>query len=149
MPLNITIHHIHITPEKKLEFQQTIQDDPLLKSLTDTIVAGWPENASDVPNALRPYNNHRDELTVEDGLIFKGEALIIPPAKREKILHKIHEGHQVPVQSTTLCLLARHQPRHQTHGRIMCNVSMTPSTGTMATTQTNTSTRTTMVTHQC
>ena len=79
VPLDIAIHHIHITPEKKLEFQQTIQDDPLLQSLTETIVAGWPENASDVPNALRPYHNHRDELTVEDGLILKGEALVIPP----------------------------------------------------------------------
>ena len=94
MPLDIAIHHIHITPEKKLQFQQTIQDDPLLKSLAETTVAGWPENASDVPNALRPYHNHHDELTVEDGLILKGEALIKPLIEKEKILHKIHEGHQ-------------------------------------------------------
>ena len=93
VPLNIAIHHVHITPEKKLEFQQTIEDDPLLKSLAETIVAGWPENASDVPNMLRPYHNHRDELTVEDRHILKGEALIIPPVEREKILLKIHEGH--------------------------------------------------------
>ena len=42
VPLDITIHRIHITPEKKLEFQRTIQDDPLLQSLAETIVAGWP-----------------------------------------------------------------------------------------------------------
>ena len=94
MPLDIAIHHVYIAPEKKLEFQQTIQDDPLLKSLAGTTVAGWPENASDVPNALRPYHNHHDELTVEDGLILKGEAFIIPLVEREKILYKIHEGHQ-------------------------------------------------------
>ena len=28
--LDIAIHHVQITPEKKLEFQETIQDDPLL-----------------------------------------------------------------------------------------------------------------------
>ena len=28
--LDIVIHHVHITPEKKLEFQRTIQDDSLL-----------------------------------------------------------------------------------------------------------------------
>ena len=27
---DIAIHHVHIIPEKKLEFQGTIQDDPLL-----------------------------------------------------------------------------------------------------------------------
>ena len=38
--LDITIHHVHITPEKKLEFQETIQDDPTLQSLAETIVRG-------------------------------------------------------------------------------------------------------------
>ena len=78
VPLDIIIHHVHITLEKTLEFQQIIQDDPLLKSLTGTIVAGWPEDVNDVPNVLRPYHNHHDEMTVEDELILKGEALIIP-----------------------------------------------------------------------
>ena len=79
VPLDITIHHIHIIPEKKLEFQQTIQDDPLLTSLAETIVAGWPENVSDVPKLLRLYHNHHAEITVEDGLILKRKALIITP----------------------------------------------------------------------
>ena len=91
---DISIHHVHITPEKKLEFQRSIQDDPLLYTLAETIVAGWPENVSDVPKVLRPYHQYHNEMTVEDGLILKGEALIILPAEREKILHRIHEGHQ-------------------------------------------------------
>ena len=52
--LDVAIHHVHITPEKKLEFQRTIQDDPLLHTLADTIVAGWPEDIKDVPKALCP-----------------------------------------------------------------------------------------------
>ena len=84
--LDIAIHHVHITPEKKLEFQRTIQDNSLLCTLADTIVAGWPEDIKDVPKALCPYHNHCDIMTVEDGLILKGEALIIPPLEREKTL---------------------------------------------------------------
>ena len=91
--LDIAIHHVHITPEKKLEFQRTIQDDPLLCTLADTIVAGWPEDIKDVPKALCPYHKHLDVMTVEEGLILKGEALIIPPLEREKLLQAIHEGH--------------------------------------------------------
>ena len=49
--LDIAIYHVHITPEKKLEFQRTIQDDPLLCTLADTIVAGWPED-------IRTYPKH-------------------------------------------------------------------------------------------
>ena len=33
--LNIAIQHIDITPEKKLEFKQTIDDDPLPCSLAE------------------------------------------------------------------------------------------------------------------
>ena len=58
-----------------------------------TIVAGWPEDIKDIPKALCPYHNHHDVMTVEDRLILKGEALIIPPLEREKILQGIHEGH--------------------------------------------------------
>ena len=61
--LDIAIHHVHITPEKKLEFQRTIQDDPLLRTLANTIVVGWPEDIKDIPKALCPYHNHRDVMT--------------------------------------------------------------------------------------
>ena len=67
--LDIAIHHVHITPEEKLEFQRTIQDDPILHTLPDTIVAGWPEDINNIPKALCPYHNHHDVMTLEDGLI--------------------------------------------------------------------------------
>ena len=58
-----------------------------------TIVQGWPEDVNDFPNAPRPYHHYQNELTVEDSLVLKGEALIITPTEKE-MLHKIHEGHQ-------------------------------------------------------
>ena len=110
---DIVIHHVHIIPEKKLEFQRTIQDDSLLHTLADTIVAGWPEDIKDTPKGLCLYHNHCDIMRVEDGLILKGEALIILPLEREKILQAIHEGthgyHQVSIPSKTMCLLAWNQ----------------------------------------
>ena len=91
--LDLAIHHVHITPEKKLAFQQSIQDDPLLRSLAETIIAGWPEDIKDLPNALQPYHTYHDIMTIEDGPILRGEALIIPPSERGKVLESIHEGH--------------------------------------------------------
>lgn len=57
--------------------------------LTYMIMAGWPEDIKGIPKALCPYNNYHDIMTIEDGLIAKGEALIILPLEREKIL----QGH--------------------------------------------------------
>ena len=47
----------------------------------------------DVPKALWPYHGQCDSLTVEDGLILCGEAIIVPQGERKKVLEQIHEGH--------------------------------------------------------
>ena len=91
--LDIAINHIHITLQRKMEFQASILDDPLLCSLADAILASWLEDTNDVPWLLCPYYAHCDFLTVEYGHILCGEALIIPPTERENVLQAIHEGH--------------------------------------------------------
>ena len=52
------------------------------------------EDPKDIPEALRPYWNHRDTMTVKDGIILHGEAILVPSVERGEILQQIHEGHQ-------------------------------------------------------
>ena len=92
IPLDITINHVHITPDNKSEFQAIIQDDPFLCSLAKVIITGLPEDINDVPHALCLYHGHQNVLTIEDGFILCVKALIIPPSERQKILHAIHMG---------------------------------------------------------
>ena len=68
-PLDIAINHVHITPDRNAEFQALIQDNLLLCSLAEMIIVGWPDDINNVPHALCPYHDHRNSLTVEDGLI--------------------------------------------------------------------------------
>ena len=91
--LDISINHVYITDEKKQDYQKAIQDDPLLHALADIIVSGWPEDIKDVPKSLRPYHGQRNMLTVEDGIILRGEAIVIPPEERKKVLEQLHQGH--------------------------------------------------------
>ena len=93
IPLDIMINHVNITTDRNTELQALIQDDPLLHSLAEMIIAGWPDDINDVPHVIHPYISHRNILTVEDGLILWGEALIIPLSEREKIIQAICEGH--------------------------------------------------------
>ena len=93
IPLDITINQVHITIQKTTEFWVSICNNPLLSSLADTILAGWPEDINDVPYSLCPYHAHHNILKVEDGLIPCGGALTILPAERDKVPQEIHEGH--------------------------------------------------------
>ena len=62
----------------------------------------WPKDIKEVPHPLHPYWQHRETLTIEDGLVLQGEALIIPPAKRERVLHQLHQFHQGITKSQLL-----------------------------------------------
>ena len=45
------------------------------------------------PQSLHPYFLVRDELSVQDGLIFKGQRCVIPLSPRTKIKEKLHGAH--------------------------------------------------------
>ena len=51
---------------------------------------GWPKVHSDCHPLLLDF---RDEISLQDGLLFKGHRLIIPESLRSKAIQQIHEGH--------------------------------------------------------
>ena len=42
---------------------------------------------------IQPYFHHRDELTIEDGIIYKGDGCVIPATLRPELLRKLHGPH--------------------------------------------------------
>ena len=64
-----------------------------MRKLVFRIVQGWPEIRRDCEMNLLPYWNFRDELSVIDGVIFKGSRVVIPRSMRNQMLTKIHTGH--------------------------------------------------------
>ena len=68
-PLDITIHHACITPTHKEAFQQAFVNDPEMRALADLIITGWPKDIKEVPHPLCPYWQHRETLTIKDGLV--------------------------------------------------------------------------------
>ena len=43
----------------------------------------------------RPYWNFRDKLSVLDGVLLKGNHIIVPKSMRTHVLNQIHEEHVV------------------------------------------------------
>ena len=80
--LDIAIHRACLPPERKEAFQQAFVTNPKMHTLADMIITGWPDDIKAVPCLLCPYWQHHETLTIEDGLVLHGEALIIPPSER-------------------------------------------------------------------
>ena len=81
-------------PDCKEAFQQAFINDPEMQALADLIITGWPEDIKEVPHPLHPCWQHRETLTIEDGLVLHSTALVIPTAERERTLHQLHQFHQ-------------------------------------------------------
>lgn len=42
---------------------------------------------------MKTYHSYRDELTVQDGLVLRGDRIVIPVALRRDVKERIHAGH--------------------------------------------------------
>ncbi|MGH0142006.1 UNVERIFIED_CONTAM: hypothetical protein FKN15_074960 [Acipenser sinensis] len=69
------------------------QQDASLQTLQSVITIGWPETKQETPTIIKEYWTYRDELTTQDGIIYKGNRVVIPKAVRSNILTLIHESH--------------------------------------------------------
>ena len=84
-----------VVPDARIrEIHQHTNDDLALQLLKQTIQEGWPDHQSALPPLVVPYFSIRDELAVTDGLVFRGERLVIPKSLRSQIKKDIHCGHQ-------------------------------------------------------
>ena len=54
---------------------------------------GWP-NSHKIPGVLKSYWQVKSEINMINGLLLKGERIVIPAAMRLEMLDRIHEGHQ-------------------------------------------------------
>ena len=72
------------------------------------IYTGWPDKLQDLPGEIRDYWSYREELVMENGVIFKGRQVLVPPVLQGDILVQLHSGHQgIEKTRQGKCFLAR------------------------------------------
>ena len=100
----IPVHHItQSAPVSKARLQElrlATQSDPTLHSLTKTVHEAWPQSKKHCPEQLLDFWSFRQEISKEDGLIYKNQRLIVPHSERlethsERLetLKVLHLGH--------------------------------------------------------
>ena len=85
--------YLPISEARLQQIQRETNMDESLQVLKAVIQRGWPEHKSALPDIISPYFNMRDEMSIQDGLIFKGESLVVPQAARGELLKRIHNPH--------------------------------------------------------
>ncbi|CAB3981992.1 retrotransposon-like family member retr-1 [Paramuricea clavata] len=95
--INLHVHLVSSTlpaSEFKLqEIREATKSDEKLRTLLNIIQNGWSDQRESVPLSVLPYWNIRDELSVIDGIILKGDHIVVPLAMRKEMLQRIYHGH--------------------------------------------------------
>jgi hypothetical protein len=73
--------------------EATASDETFL-DLIHHLETGFPDDARELPAALRPYHRYAASLCVVDGVVLLGHRIVIPPALRMPILNALHAAHQ-------------------------------------------------------
>ena len=93
-------------PDHQLkELRREAACDPTVQFVKKAILGGFPDTKDEQPAAIHQYFEIRDELSVHDGVISKGQRCIIPHTQRQKIKQKLHDS-QIGLQG---CLCRAHE----------------------------------------
>ena len=88
------ISQLPVSPEKLQEFWENTANDADLQLLQNTVTWASPVKRSKVPEAIRPYFAFLGEIVHCNGLLFRGNQLVVPKAMQAEMLSRIHESHQ-------------------------------------------------------
>ena len=69
---------VDFSQRKQHQLRDQTARDPTMNALMETTIQGWPDSTKDLPTDVRVFWSFRDELAVEDGIIFKGKQVLIP-----------------------------------------------------------------------
>uniref|UniRef100_A0A2A4J5K1 RNA-directed DNA polymerase n=1 Tax=Heliothis virescens TaxID=7102 RepID=A0A2A4J5K1_HELVI len=85
--------YLQCSDDQKQELiSETLKDEELVQ-LCDSVKYGWPDKINKVPDSIKYYFRFREEITVDNNLLFKNDRLIIPKSIRLSIIKQLHEGH--------------------------------------------------------
>ena len=79
--------------------KQGASSDPDYMELSTVIKSGWPDEKKNLSETVMNYFNFREELSIQDRLIFKGDRLLVPECVRQKIIAKVHNCSHQGIQS--------------------------------------------------
>ena len=91
--VHLVMANLPVSDQKMSDLRANTASDPDMQQLITVIKEGWPDHRTSCPPSVRPFWNYRDELSVMEGLVFKGERIVIPVALRKDMLKRVHIGH--------------------------------------------------------
>ena len=93
------IAQLEALPVTVEQLEQATRRDADLSQVCQYVQLGWPDV---VPEHLKPYSFHRDELTVQGNVLMWGIRVIVPNKSQDKVIYELHREHPGVVRMKTV-----------------------------------------------
>ena len=87
------LQYFPVKDETFCQIQHLTQEDAILKTLAGVITHGWSDSKLRIPPEVQDYFPFKEELTLQNGVIFKGDRVVIPFQMRADLKRKLHASH--------------------------------------------------------
>ena len=68
--------------------------DPGLQQMKVYVMQGWPETIQACNAAVKPYWTFKEQISLEDGILYKDARFIVPETLQPQLLKELHKAHQ-------------------------------------------------------
>lgn len=84
--LNELVHSLNVSNEKQQQVKKEIETDESLNSLKKILIDGWPNKKKDLKESIRMYWKFKNELLIQDEIIYFNDRIIVPIKMRKDVL---------------------------------------------------------------
>ena len=90
----MNVNAFEMIAERRLEtIKRASHGDEDVQILLQVILNGWRTSKDKLPVSVKPYFSLHDTLSREDGIVLKGERVLIPKSLHHEILQQLHSAH--------------------------------------------------------
>ena len=95
--LEVSSLELNASPSKLEHIRQESEHDPQMLMLKELIKEGWPKDIKQCLLQVRPFWNFRDELSIIDGIVVKGNCIVIPTKFQSELLSLLHDDSNLEI----------------------------------------------------
>ncbi|XP_058828067.1 uncharacterized protein K02A2.6-like [Topomyia yanbarensis] len=84
---------LEVKDEQLNEIIGETKADPSLQLLVRFVQDGWPSSVDKVPDSAKVFFKYRNELSTQDGIVYRNDRIVVPYSLRRKLTEKVHVSH--------------------------------------------------------
>ena len=103
--------------------------DNVLQSVTHHVSENWSICKRRLPMVVHPFWSCKDQLSFNDGIVYRGDHIVVPATLRKSLTKKLHQAHMGVESTHKTCLyisLAQNELSAETVHIFMSRLSILP-----------------------